>query len=257
MAHTQATDLDDDGADLAALRAELANLRQFKHDVIKLASHDLRSPLALVIGYSSLVTFDLPEDSPLQDYMRSVLQATERMIGLINAITTLEALHILPIIPDVGVNLYDAASMVTEDLRAMAADRRQTLLLIGSPDMPLLTVNRSLIKDAITQLIMNAVQYAEADRQVEVVVEPIADADGVPMRVALTVRDQGWGIAPEQQQHIFEVFFRGKQPSGTRNDGRGIGLWIVKMVVERHGGGVQVHSVVGEGSQIGFWLPVS
>jgi signal transduction histidine kinase len=237
--------------DANALRAELEWMRQFRQEIVKLASHDLRSPLALIIGYGSLVRLDLPEDSPLQEYMTSILNAAERMTGLIDAIALLESLRTAPLTLEAHVDLSGLVRTVLDDLRGVLAVRQQTASLHTDSAVPALTLDRQLMTDVIAQIITNASQFSEAGRAVQVHIQ------AQPDRVSCIVEDAGCGIPIEMQPHIFDAFIRGRLPSGARSDGRGIGLWVVRTVVERHGGGVLLESTPGVGSRIGFWLPTA
>jgi signal transduction histidine kinase len=237
--------------DLEALRAELAWMRQFRGEIVKLASHDLRSPLALIIGYSDLIRLDLPTDSPLQDYMDTIMNAANRMTGLIDAIALLEQLRTVPLALEDHVDVGAVVRAVVDDLRGVLADRRQTVALDLDPSAPALALDRRLIADAISQIVINASQFSENGRSVRVRLETEAD------RLVFMVEDEGCGIPEELQPRAFDAFIRGKLPSGARSEGRGIGLWIVRTIVERHGGGVLLHSTPDVGSQIGFWLPIA
>lgn len=235
------------------MRAELATLREFRRSVVKLASHDLRSPLALMTGYASLVSFDVPEDSPVQDYVRSILTATTRMTGLADSILTLDRLLNEPMPQYEQISLVDLAQAVADEKRHDALSHQHEIAVVGSPDATQVLVNGAALSLAIAELLANAVMYSEPGQQIVMAVAPESADDGD--RVSLLVHDQGWGIVPEQHDRVWDAYFRGKLPSGNRSEGRGLGLWMVKTIVERHGGGVLLSSMFERGSDIGFWLP--
>ncbi|MCK6577303.1 MAG: PAS domain-containing sensor histidine kinase [Anaerolineae bacterium] len=231
--------------------SSLRDLSRFKDEIMKLASHDLRSPLALIIGYASLIALDLPAESSQQDYVNSILQATERMTGLLDAVMTVEQLRSSPLELNSEANFPEVVHEALNNLRGLAEQKSQTLdTELALHDMPPITINRMMIREVIENLLGNAVKYSGTGSTIWL--KAWYDAD----KVYVTVRDQGFGIAAEQIPRIFEAFYRGKQPSGQKSDGRGLGLWLVKTIVQRHKGDIWVESEIGKGSLFGFWLPL-
>ena len=96
----------------------------------------------------------------------------------------------------------------------------------------------------------NAIKYTPDGGAVEVRLEEQGD------RLRLSVKDNGYGIAPERHARIFERFYRAKEPGTDHIGGTGLGLSLVKTVIERHGGQVWFESASGAGSTFGFWLPL-
>ncbi|MBK8020570.1 MAG: hypothetical protein IPK19_03840 [Chloroflexi bacterium] len=231
--------------------SSLRDLSRFKDEVMKLASHDLRSPLALIIGYASLIALDLPPDSSQQEYVNSILQATERMTGLLDALMTVEQLRSSPLELNGESNFQEVVNEAVNNLQPQAGTREQILQAgIALNDMPSININRVLVREVIENLIGNAVKYSGEKSTIEI--KAWYDAE----KVYVTVHDQGFGIAADQIPRIFEAFYRGKQPSGQKSDGRGLGLWLVKTIVHRHQGDIWVESEIGKGSLFGFWLPI-
>jgi len=230
------------------------DLMRFKNEVLKLASHDLRSPLALVIGYASLIPMELPPNSPAADYVASILSATERMTGLLDAMIIVEQVRNAPLELDRFVIFGDLVAEVVARMEPQAAQNHQQIIVeIALDTMPPMTLHRPYIIDVIENLLSNAIKYSPEDRPI--VLRAWHDVE--QGRVVVTVRDQGAGITSEEFSRIFEAFYRGKQPNGRRNDGRGLGLWLVKTIVQRHQGDVWIESQINDGSLFGFWLPVS
>lgn len=227
------------------------DLTRFKDEVMKLASHDLRSPLALIIGYASLVSLDLPPDSPVQDYITSIQSATERMTGLLDALMTVEQLRSSPLELNSEVVFRDVVQEALKNLRPQAQQKSQMLMPdVNLDGMPNVSINRTLVREVMENLLGNAIKYSEEGKTIWL--RAWYDDE----QVKVTVRDEAFGIAAEQIPKIFEAFYRGKQPSGQKSDGRGMGLYLVKTIVQRHNGDIWVESEPGKGSTFGFWLPL-
>ncbi len=107
------------------------------------------------------------------------------------------------------------------------------------------------LRQAIANLIGNAVKYTPDEGRVDV-----RFAQG-GQRLHFSVRDTGYGISPERQARLFERFYRAREPGTDHIPGTGLGLSLVKTVIERHGGQVWFESEVGAGSTFGFWLPAA
>lgn len=230
----------------------LRELNRFKDDVLKLASHDLRSPLALIIGYASLVALDLPPDSAVLDYVNSILSATERMTGLLDGLMRVEHLRSTPIERDPDVSLSAVIHDAVEQVGTLAEQRSQQIDVdLALDGLPPMTVNRGLIREVIENLLTNGLKYSEAGKTVYL--RGWYEDD----RVNVTVRDEGMGISAEQMSRIFEAFYRGKQPGGQKSDGRGLGLNFARTILHHHSGDIWVESEVGKGSLFGFWLPLT
>ena len=110
-------------------------------------------------------------------------------------------------------------------------------------------MDRALVHRVLRHLIENAVKYSPAGSPIEI--SAVRDE----YRLRVTVGDRGPGVEPGEQPFVFDKFFRGRKQQG-RAEGTGMGLAIVKAIVEAHGGGIELISEVGRGSRFTFWLPL-
>jgi signal transduction histidine kinase len=139
---------------------------------------------------------------------------------------------------------------VVDDL-GMRAIQQQVELTASLPaDIPPTLADRTLIRQAIKNLIDNAIKYTPGPGKVEV---SLSNHDN---SLVVTVRDTGIGIAPEHQHRLFEKFYRIKRRETVHLQGTGLGLAIVKSIAERHGGRVWVESKLNEGSTFHFSIPL-
>src|SRR5262249_25662610 len=121
------------------------------------------------------------------------------------------------------------------------------------PDLPLISVDENLIVDCVQNLLNNAVKYAASGGWIRVRAEAVADPEGTRFRV--TLGDRGPGISPDELPHIFDAFYRGESVRNSQIPGVGLGLSLVKRIIEAHHGTVEVTSSAGSGASFVLYLP--
>ncbi|MDQ3890199.1 MAG: ATP-binding protein [Actinomycetota bacterium] len=228
---------------------ELRRLSALRADFVSLVSHELRAPMASVIGCAATLRkrWRTLSAEQRESFLALIEEETARLAGLVGDVLDTSRL-------DAGTFTYafgnvDVAELVRET--AAAADISQEEVSIRADvDRPLPAVrgDRNRLRQLLLNLVMNAVKYTDPGDEVEV----RADAeDGV---VAVSVRDHGPGIAPEDQRLIFEKFGRAK-PLGNSKPGAGLGLFIARSIAEAHGGSLEVESEPGAGARFTVRLP--
>ena len=244
----------DTGGYMVILRdiTTMRDLNRFKDEMLKMASHDLRSPLALIVGYCSLIALDTPEDSTTQEYLTAILRATERMQGLLDDLLRVEQIRKSPLELHQKVDFCEVVDAALEHIRPMADQKNHTIELERwLENAPPVTINAVLIREAMENLIGNAIKYTPEGGRVCVRVFTQENM------LHFNVEDNGIGIPKEHLPRIFETFYRAKQAGSEGIEGRGLGLSLVKTIIERHGGEVWVESEQDSGSRFGFWIPMS
>jgi len=228
------------------------DLHRFKDEMLKVASHDLRGPLSLIAGYSNLVSEDLPEEyGHLKDYLAVIERSVDRMNGLLDDMLRVEQVRSSPLELREPVDLNDLVNTVIENMRPLA-NQKNHMLRVHLPREPLpgITADRVQIREAMDNLIGNAIKYTLSGGRITVIAYT---EDG---RFYFVVEDNGIGIPAEHLSRIFDSYYRAKQEGTEGIEGTGLGLSLVKAVIERHGGDVWVESEPGVGSRFGFWLPL-
>jgi two-component system OmpR family sensor kinase len=220
-------------------------LRRFLGD----ASHELRSPLTALIGYSDLLLEHRNEaDTPyIARRMRRELERMNGLVGDLLTLTRLDAVTGEPTLRDEAVDLVEVAEEVAESFLYAAAGRD----IAVRPQAPEVWVNgdRDALERVVQNLVANAVQHT-GDGGVIVV-----EIDFRAERVQLRVVDDGDGIPIQHVARVFDRFYR-VDPARARDSGNaGLGLAIVRSIVERHGGVVWVRSREGSGSTFTVELP--
>jgi signal transduction histidine kinase len=233
---------------------EVLELERVKSEMIRMASHDLRNPLNNIIGYIELVAMSIDQigmTPDLQEYLGSLRRSTKTIRSLIDDLLTLERVESER---ESAWEHFDFDGLVYEVVdieQSGAALKNQTLELERAPSEITVFGSVTQLRQAITNLIGNAIKYTPDSGRVDVRLTQEDD------RLVFTVKDTGYGISRDRQDRLFERFYRAHQPGTDHIPGTGLGLSLVKTVIERHGGRVWFESEPGQGSLFGFWLPVA
>lgn len=231
--------------------AELSRTLNIKTEIIRVAAHDLRSPLSVVAGFVQLLKQDdlTPQERVLA--FDSIDSALRKMQHIVDNILSLQRVEALAQQATERVDLSDIAAGVYHEFEMAAQDKRQQLSL-SLPDGPVFVLaDRVYLAEALTNLVGNALKYTPEGGQIEVRL----GTDGENAR--FEVRDTGYGIPPDEMERLFQPFSRITTPETAAIDGTGLGLFLVKSAVERFGGRTEVESVYGQGSRFGFTLPLA
>lgn len=240
-------------ASMRELYDRVADLEQLKTDMIRIAVHDLRNPLGIVLGYSELL---LEMGDGLDDMQREFISAIhkggEKMKKIIGDILSLERFDSDP--TDAKPEQFDLAKLVSaafEENRA-AAEAKRLNYRLDVPDQPVFVGGYTAhMREAIENLINNAIKYTPEEGAVSLRVWREGGKAG------FEVKDSGIGVPEDQQANLFRPFFRAQTELTRKIDGTGLGLHLVKKIVERHGGQMHFSSVFQQGSTFGFTLPLA
>ncbi len=236
----------------ATLFANVRELEQVKSEMIRMASHDLRNPLHSVKGYLELLLMDLAPrlDEQQTEFVTRMKNGLNRMQSLMEDILNLEKIESQQDIKRQPVNMWMVVSEVSESGRSQADLKHQNYVVNLPPQSVLVSGSEIQLTQALTNLVGNAVKYTPDEGRVEVRswVE-----NG---RFRFEVEDSGFGIPQDRQNALFQRFYRAQAPGTEDIPGTGLGLSLVKAVIERHGGAVYFTSTPGVGSTFGCWLPL-
>jgi signal transduction histidine kinase len=231
---------------LARLDAAFGAQRQFVAD----ASHELRNPLAIIRTNADVALAD-PDASPdeLRQTIATVKRAGDRMSLLVDDLLAL-ARRQQPTLEHEPVDLGAAVAEASDDFMVPAETRDIVLDRAIAPGV-VVTGDREALKRVVANLLDNAVRLAPAGTRIRLA----TGSEG--NRAWIAVADEGPGISPEDQPHVFDRFWRADKARARADGGAGLGLAIVRQVVESHGGEVRLHSKVGVGSSFVVWLPIA
>jgi signal transduction histidine kinase len=239
---------------LAREHAErLAALERAKSDFLNLASHELRGPLTVVRGYMSMLADgSLGElNGRVPQVLTVVMDRLEAMNRIVDQIidTARLADHEAAPMRMQAIDLREAVSAAVAESTTGRATRHVVV-----SDLPaaavMVNADRRRLSIAIAQLVDNAVKFSPDGGEVSVCCAVAGDA------ATVTVRDHGLGIAAADMPRIFTRFGRIVTPENSAIDGTGLGLYLARDIVRRHGGDIAVESVPGEGSVFTVSLPL-
>ena len=224
-----------------------------KSEFISTVSHELRTPMTAIKGYTDLLSGGAvgPLNDNQKHFLRVIKNNTGRLIALINDLLDISRIETGRVrFEPAPVKVGEIIADVVEALAARVQERGLTLTYEVGAGLPEVMGDRDRLYQVLTNLVGNAINYTPEG---SVTVE--ATTAGTAVQVS--VHDTGVGIAREDIGHIFDRFYRADDPIVQEASGTGLGLPIVKMFVEMHGGRVWVDSEKGEGSTFTFILPVS
>lgn len=244
--------------DLSLKKAELLasreRLRRYVVDlerIAEVAAHDLQEPLRRVVAYAQLLSTHAQNalDAESRDYVAHVVSGAQRMRKLVQDLEAFVAVDHLPnsevVVPASG-SINAAAAGLAEDIRCAGA----TVLI---DTLPAVAADERSLTEIFTQLMDNALRYRSPDRKPLIHVSARRE-EGFAV---FSVRDNGQGIEDRYLPRLFEVFHRLHGVDERGGTGTGIGLAIVRRMVERMGGRVWVDSLAGQGSTFSFTLPLT
>ena len=235
----------------AQLYDEVRELEGLKSEMIRMASHDLRNPIGNVLGYLELLThYAQPVmTKEFQLCIDNIRVAARSMKSLVDDLLSLERIDSERQTAWVTFDLGALVQEVHELQQASAGLKHQSLLLERPAEAVLVLGSSTQMRQAVANLVSNASKYTRDEGRIVVRLREEAG------RVTFEVEDNGLGIPQDRQTRLFQRFYRAKQPGTDNIPGTGLGLSLVKTVINRHGGDVWVRSVSGVGSTFGFWLP--
>jgi len=215
-------------------------------EVVSTVSHELRSPLTSVKGYTSLLLnrWDRLGDDQKKMMLEQVHHDADRVTRLVTELLDISRLETGRLV--LRRQMVDIAALIANVMEKVAMEYAELECNVAFPDeMPRVYADPDKLEQVLTNLIENAAKYA-SPKDVRVVGEVDDDT------VTVSVHDRGEGIPEADLPHVFRKFFRRDhgRPTGT-----GLGLWISQGLVEAHGGHLTVSSIVGEGSVFSFTLP--
>jgi signal transduction histidine kinase len=235
----------------AARAAALEELSQLKSQFISVASHELRTPLTTVVGYTELILGDTPEDDPRHGMVAITARCAQQLAGLVDNLLDASRIEAGQLSVDpTEVDLESAIAPVLELVGAGAP--KHSLVAAVAADARWVHADPDRLRQILTNLVGNAVKYSPAGGQVLVAARSAAGG-----AIELSVSDQGLGIPADELDRIFDPYQRVNAVANRRIKGTGLGLYIVRHLVELHGGTIRVESVVGRGSTFIVSLPAA
>jgi signal transduction histidine kinase len=238
---------------LAKQNEELARASRMKSEFLARMSHEFRTPLNSIVGFSDLLSEE--SEGPLGeaycDYVRHVSEGAHHLLALISDILDLSRIEAGRI--DLRHEAFAAGEAISEVLSVTKPIAEAKKIALRSQISPALAAygDRTRFKQILYNLLSNAIKFTPEAGRVDIT----GELDYGEIRFC--VADTGIGIAPEQQAAIFEEFTQVSPASSGVKEGAGLGLTITRRIVELHGGHIWVESKLGEGSRFIFTMPTA
>ena len=240
-----------EAAELARAKEEMERLDRFKTAFTLTVAHELRAPVTALQSFLLAMLKGYVAPDQQRDVLQRAIERSQELLDLVDDLLNLAAAREELTPPKrKTLSVADSLEEVVPLLRAQAEEKGITFA-VDVRQRPLVEANPDQMRQLWTNLISNAIKYMPAGGEVRITLDDQGEwAVG-------TVEDTGIGIAVEDQAKIFEEFYRTPQAKEVEPRGTGLGLTLVKRIVEGHGGTIEVKSALGQGSRFTFRLPVA
>lgn len=230
---------------------ELRELNQLKNRFLGIAAHDLRNPLASIRGFSEMMLEMETTEEEKREYLRTIHSVSNQMLGLLNDLLDFSVIESGKF--DLKLTPGNLGKLVEERVRLMAQNSKVKGIEITREiqETPEIKFDKDRLAQVVDNLLSNAVKFSKSGTTVHVLVEK------GDLAVKIHVRDQGPGIAANEIGKLFGVFQKlSNQPTGGEKS-TGLGMSIVKKIVDAHAGEISVESKVGVGTSFTVSLPLT
>jgi signal transduction histidine kinase len=235
-------------ARVAVRTAELQTRNEELSAFAYIVAHDLKSPLSAMLGFARIVQreYDSLQEEKVKEYMQAILRGGRKMSNIIDELFLLASVRE----QDIPMGPLDMETIIIETRSRLAHMIEQYKAKINGPDTwPIVRGYAPWVEEVWANYLSNAIKYGGTPPHVELGADPVQEG-----MVRFWIRDDGAGLTEAEQVQLFTPF---TQLARNRAEGQGLGLSIVRRIVEKLGGQVWVESKVGAGSTFGFTLPVA
>ncbi len=241
-------------SEMESLYKQVSELEQLKTDMIQMASHDIRNPLGALMGHIQNIQRDLQKNAIKLDELTEKLEdmdsSAQRMLKIAEDILTLERFEQQGAVND-RIDMAALLRGVANEYQHAASEKQLNYQLNLPPHPTYIYGDKIQLEEAAGNLINNAIKYTPSGGEIDVMLENDGDA------VIFEVIDTGPGIPYDMQQRLFQPFYRAKTRETANIGGSGLGLHLVKNIIQRHNGRVIFRSRYKEGSTFGFQIPTA
>lgn len=231
--------------ELQSQRASVIQLNQLKDDLIAVLAHDFKGPLTTIIGFTELLEQHAVEGEDAESALRTIRQSAMRLADLANDTLALSRVEQGEL--NLATDPVHVPEIVNEAVESLLP-QRQIKVTMRAHD-PVVRGDPARLRQVFENIIGNAIKYSPEGTPVDV---RVTETDRT---VRIAVHDEGIGIPSDEMKFLFERFTRASNAKRSKIKGTGLGLYLAKTLVERHGGNIQVQSKLGEGSTFTIVLP--
>jgi signal transduction histidine kinase len=247
----------------AQLYAQVQQANIAKSEFVSFVAHELKNPMTPIKGFSDLLASGVvgPINENQAKFLATIRSNVERMKTIVedlNDNSKIEAGRMELKFKDIDV--YDLVETVVRSSTRQAEDKQQVIEVVLPPDLPKAWADRVRTEQVLINLVSNAYKYTQEGGHIIIQAEKAAnqwDPQGSPFVLHMWVKDNGYGISPEDQKKIFQKFFRSPDDQARKSPGTGLGLNITKSLVEMQGGRIWFESEFRKGTTFHITVPVS
>ena len=242
-------------AELKEAREEAERANSAKTAFLFNMSHDIRTPLNAIIGFTELEERDPDNTEKNKEYRRKIKMASQQLLEILNSVLEMARIESKKLIID--EELTDAVDLFNSCVTVFEGEvRKKDLIFTNSCDIKhrFLYMDRAHVSEIIMNIISNSVKYTPEGGSVFVGVQELAGSTADECVLEFVVRDSGIGMSEEFVSKIYEQFTRARNTSQSGIQGTGLGMAIVKHIIDMMGGTIDVKSKLGEGTEIVFGL---
>jgi signal transduction histidine kinase len=249
--------------DLAVARDQAVAANQAKTEFISVVSHELRSPMTAIQGYTDLLMTGMvgPVNEQQSGFLQTVRSNVERMARLVSDLSETARIEAGRLHLDCGaVHLPEVVADVVHSNQRQVTEKEQTLVVNVPDDLPTVWGDRMRLAQVMTNLVSNANKYTPSGGLITIQAEQTKDRwNGRSDRdvILVTIKDNGLGISQEDQMQIFQKFFRASDQKAREAPGTGLGLNITKNLIEMQGGVIWFESAFRQGTTFYFTIPLA
>jgi two-component system phosphate regulon sensor histidine kinase PhoR len=234
--------------DISALKEN----ERLRSDMTSLMSHELRTPITSIRGFAELLMMDETISEESREFLTIISNESQRlskMLATFLSVSNLEQSDKQEF-TKTPVKLDTVVHEVMDDLKDKAKRKRIRLVEQANAKLPPVAADKGLITRAVSHLVDNAIKYSP--ERTSVIVSTILESEFL----RVVVEDRGYGVPKSEQDKIWQKFYRiARDGQDKEEESTGLGLSLVKEIVEQHGGAVEVESEIGNGSKFSFTLP--
>ena len=232
-------------AELERQRANVIRLNSQKNELIATLAHDIRGPLTAIVGFGEMLADGGLEGEEATKAAETIVRNGQRLATLSDDVVALARIELGEL--ELDIERFDFSALVAEEIEGRLAQR--TIRYICDADDTTIVGDKRRLRQSIDNLLGNAVKYSSEDAPI------IVTLHGNSSSLTLDISDKGIGIPGDELAKIFDRFARGSNARRAKIAGTGLGLFLVRTFIERHGGRISVRSAVGVGSTFSVVLP--
>lgn len=237
-----------------------------KTELISLASHQLRTPLSTINWYTEMLLSgdagEINEDQ--KSYLQEIYTGNQRMVDLVNALLNVSRLELgtFMIEPEMG-DLVSLGEDVIKEVHPLITQRKQKIEFIHEDNIPEISIDSKLLRMVMQNLLSNSIKYTQEEGNIALSMKLVHkgdEIDGMKIKddsVLVSVSDNGYGITNSQQDKIFSKLFRADNIKDKSTEGTGLGLYIIKIIIDNSGGQIWFKSEENKGTSFHFTVLLS